>query len=56
MPIGDIPAFAARVGALWGDSAARAAEGDALVERARERHSLDRYTTDLLALYDRVSG
>jgi len=55
VPIGDIPAFAARVGTLWADPAARSAEGDALIARARERHSLDRYTADLLALYDRVS-
>lgn len=52
VPIGDVPAFAERVGALWGDSAARAAEGEALIARARDRHSLDRYTADLLALYD----
>jgi len=51
VPIGDIPAFAARVGALWHDSAARAAEGDALIARARERHSRERYTADLLSLY-----
>jgi glycosyltransferase involved in cell wall biosynthesis len=55
VPVGDIPAFAARVGALWGDAGARSAEGDAAIERARERHSLDRYTADLLALYERVS-
>jgi glycosyltransferase involved in cell wall biosynthesis len=55
VPIGDIAAFAARVRALWSDAAARAAEGDAAIERARERHSLDRYTADLLALYERVS-
>ncbi len=50
--VGDIPAFAARVAKLWEDPAARAAEGDAAIARARERHSLDRYTADLLALYD----
>jgi glycosyltransferase involved in cell wall biosynthesis len=52
VPIGDISSFAARVAALWADSDARAAEGDALIARARERHSLERYTGDLLALYD----
>jgi glycosyltransferase involved in cell wall biosynthesis len=52
VPIGDVAAFAARVGALWADPAARAGEGDALIARARERHSLGRYTADLLALYD----
>lgn len=56
VPIGDIPAFAARVGELWADPAARAAEGDALIARARERHSLERYSVDLLALYGELSG
>jgi glycosyltransferase involved in cell wall biosynthesis len=51
VPVGDIPAFAARVAGLWQDRAARAAEGGAAIARARERHSLDRYTADLLALY-----
>jgi glycosyltransferase involved in cell wall biosynthesis len=52
--IGDIPAFASRVAGLWEDSAARAAEGDRLLARARERHSRERYTRDLLDLYARV--
>ncbi len=55
VPVGDIPAFAARVAALWEDPAARGAEGDAAIARARERHSLDRYTADLLALYDALA-
>ena len=54
VPIGDIPAFAGRVGALWAVPAARAAEGDALIARTGERHSLERYTADLLALYGAV--
>jgi glycosyltransferase involved in cell wall biosynthesis len=54
VPIGDIAAFADRVAALWESPAARAAEGDALGARARERHSLDRYTRDLLELYAAV--
>jgi glycosyltransferase involved in cell wall biosynthesis len=53
--IGDIPAFAARVAALWRDREARAAEGDALIARARERHSRDRYSADLLELYRRMT-
>jgi glycosyltransferase involved in cell wall biosynthesis len=53
--VGDIPAFAAAVAALWADPAARAEAGEAALARARERHSLDRYTADLLALYERVS-
>jgi glycosyltransferase involved in cell wall biosynthesis len=55
VPVGDIPAFAARVDALWADVAARAAEGDALIARAHERHSLERYTADLLALYGEMA-
>jgi glycosyltransferase involved in cell wall biosynthesis len=54
--VGDVPAFSARVAALWGDPAARTVEGDALIARARERHSLERYTADLLGLYGRLSG
>lgn len=54
--VGDIAAFGDRVCALWADPAARAAEGDAAIARARERHSRERYTADLLALYGRVSG
>lgn len=56
VPVGDIPAFAARVAVLWADPATRAAEGDALVARARERHSRERYTADLLGLYGDVSA
>ncbi|HEX2160338.1 MAG TPA: glycosyltransferase family 4 protein [Thermoleophilaceae bacterium] len=54
--IGDIPSFAARVAALWADPVGRAAEGDALIARARERHSRERYTEDLLGLYAGLSG
>ena len=55
VPVGDMPAFAARVASLWADPAARAAEGDRLIARARDRHSRERYTEDLLDLYDRVA-
>jgi glycosyltransferase involved in cell wall biosynthesis len=54
-PPGDAAAFAARVAALWNDPAARTAEGDASIARARDRHSLQRYTDDLLGLYARVA-
>jgi glycosyltransferase involved in cell wall biosynthesis len=56
VPQGAIDAFAARVSTLWSDPAARAAEGDDLIARARDRHSLDRYTRDLLDLYADVSA
>jgi glycosyltransferase involved in cell wall biosynthesis len=55
VPVGDIPAFAGRVASLWADPAARVVEGDALIARACERHSRERYTDDLLALYGRVA-
>lgn len=56
IPTGDPAAFAAAVAAHWSDPAARAAEGDALIARAHDRHSLQRYTDDLLALYARVAA
>ncbi len=56
VPVGDVPAFAARVAGLWADPAARAAEGDALLARVHERHSRERYTADLLALYDELAA
>ena len=51
VPVGDVAGFAARVAALWADASGRAAEGDTLIARARERHSRERYTGDLLGLY-----
>lgn len=55
-PQGDALAFADRVAALWSDAAERAAEGEALLARALERHSLERYTADLLGVYSSVCG
>jgi len=49
-------ALAAAMTRLWGDPDLRRAEGDALRARARRRYSAERYTTDLLALYDRVQA
>jgi glycosyltransferase involved in cell wall biosynthesis len=51
---GDVGAFAARVAALWGDPAARAGEGEALLARARERHGLAAHARGLRELYARV--
>lgn len=48
--------FAERVAELWGDRSQRAAEGAVLLERARERHSRERYVGDLVDLYARVTG
>ncbi|HYJ00516.1 MAG TPA: glycosyltransferase family 4 protein [Thermoleophilaceae bacterium] len=53
-PPGDRDAFAERVAAVWKDPGLRGAEGDAALRRARESHSQERYTRDLLDLYARV--
>ncbi len=44
-------AFAARLAALWTDSRRREAEGEELIARARDHHSEERFTRDLLQLY-----
>jgi glycosyltransferase involved in cell wall biosynthesis len=54
--LNDPDALAERLGELWGDPGRRSAEGDALLARARERHSEERYTRNLLDLYERVSS
>jgi glycosyltransferase involved in cell wall biosynthesis len=54
VPLNDGAALAQRLGLLWRDAGLRAAEGEALLSRARERHSEQRYLRDLLALYGRV--
>ena len=54
VPRRDLQARVARARSLWDDPDARAAEGDALIARARERHSQERHVDDLLDLYDRV--
>ena len=43
--------FAARLAGLWTDRRSRQAEGEELLERARERHGEDRYVRELLDLY-----
>jgi glycosyltransferase involved in cell wall biosynthesis len=48
---GDEGGIAARLAALWASPAARTAEGDALIGRARERHTEERYLRELLAVY-----
>ena len=53
---GDPDALAERLRELWNDPDRRAAEGEALLERARRRHSEERYIGDLLDLYERVSA
>lgn len=47
----DPQALADAMSALWEDPARRRDEGDALLARARERFSRERFTTELLELY-----
>jgi glycosyltransferase involved in cell wall biosynthesis len=53
---GEGSALADRIRALWDDPALRSHDGDALIARARERHSQARYLHDLTALYSSVLG
>ncbi len=56
VPRRDPPALLARVRSLWQRPEARAAEGDALIARARERHSQEGHLSALTDLYSRVLG
>jgi glycosyltransferase involved in cell wall biosynthesis len=55
VPLGDAAALAARLRALWENPELRRAEGEALLARAREEHSEERFTTRLLRLYRRIT-
>jgi glycosyltransferase involved in cell wall biosynthesis len=54
VPLNDVDALAERLRALWDEPERRRAEGDALLARARERHSEERFTRALLDLYRRL--
>ena len=54
VPRGDATAMAGRMRTLWGDPARRREEGEAVLARAREHHSEERYLRDLLGLYERA--
>ena len=52
VPANDADALAERMTTLWRDPEQRREEGQALLNRARERHSQDSFTTSLLSLYE----
>jgi glycosyltransferase involved in cell wall biosynthesis len=56
VPANDPASLAARMSALWGDAEFRRAQGEALLVRARERHTEDRYVRKLLRLYARLTS
>ena len=56
VPALDEDALAARLAALWADPELREAEGQALLQRARKRHSEERHVGDLMALYASLPG
>ncbi len=54
VPMGDAPALAEHMRALWEQPGLRRDEGEALPARVRERHSEERYVCELLELYERA--
>ena len=54
LPPNDPARLAQRMRELWEDPELRRAEGEALQARAREHHSEERFTRELLALYEQV--
>jgi glycosyltransferase involved in cell wall biosynthesis len=56
VPANDAAALGERLRALWDDPGRRATDGDALLARARERHSEQRYTAALRALYAQITS
>jgi glycosyltransferase involved in cell wall biosynthesis len=56
LPMGDSSALAERLREVWSDPAGRREDGEALLVRARERHSEARYLRELLGIYGRVSA
>ena len=56
VPPNDPAAAGRRMPALWDDPELRRAEGEALLARARERHSERDYVRALLAIYARADA
>ena len=54
VPMGDAPALAERMRALWEQPDLRRDEGEALLARTREQYSEERYMGELLELYARA--
>jgi glycosyltransferase involved in cell wall biosynthesis len=50
----DVDDLAERMRALWEEPDKRREEGETLLNRARERHSRESFTTSLLSLYERL--
>jgi glycosyltransferase involved in cell wall biosynthesis len=56
VPMGDAPALAERMRALWEQPGLRRDQGEALLARTRARHSEERYVRELLELYERAGA
>jgi glycosyltransferase involved in cell wall biosynthesis len=56
VPPNNAEALAGRLRELWGDPGLRRADGEALIARARERYGEERYTEELLGIYERVAA
>ena len=54
VPRNDAVTLAARMNALWEDPGSRREEGEAALERARERHGQALFTERLLGVYERL--
>jgi glycosyltransferase involved in cell wall biosynthesis len=54
LPPNDPARLAERMRELWADHELRRTQGEALIARARERHSEERFIRELLSLYARV--
>jgi glycosyltransferase involved in cell wall biosynthesis len=55
VPRGDVDALAERLRGLWADADLRRTDGEALLARARECYTRERFTRGLLSLYAAVS-
>jgi glycosyltransferase involved in cell wall biosynthesis len=54
IPPNDPDALADRITELWEEPERRRAAGEALMRRARERHGEERFSRELLRLYERL--